>query len=45
VPVTGRRITTNGRRGAFSLRARRVRSVRIVAQDAAGNLSRTLRYP
>jgi hypothetical protein len=43
--VNGRRITTNVRRGTFSFRARRVRSVRIVAQDAAGNVSRTLRYP
>jgi hypothetical protein len=29
----------------FSFRALRVRSVRIVAQDAAGNVSRTLKYP
>ena len=28
-----------------SVTALRVRSVRIVAEDAAGNLSRTLRYP
>jgi hypothetical protein len=43
--LNGRRITTNVRSGMFSFRGRRVRSVRIVAQDAAGNVSRTLRYP
>jgi hypothetical protein len=43
--LNGRRITTNVRSGTFAFRARRVRSVRIVAQDAAGNVSRTLRYP
>jgi hypothetical protein len=46
------RLTLNGRTstrdvaaGPFSFRGGRVRTVRIVAQDAAGNLSRTLRYP
>jgi hypothetical protein len=47
------RLTLNGkvvtrtipRAGVFSYRAPRVRTVRIVAQDAAGNVSRTLRYP
>jgi hypothetical protein len=43
--VNGRRSTVFVRRGVFSLRARRVRGVRIYAQDAAGNVSRTLRYP
>jgi len=31
--------------GVFSFRSGRVRSVRISARDAAGNVSRTLRYP
>jgi N-acetylmuramoyl-L-alanine amidase len=47
------RLTLNGklvtrtitRAGVFSFRARRVRTARIVAQDAAGNVSRTLKYP
>lgn len=47
------RLTLNGklvtrtitRAGVFSFRAQRVRTVRIVAQDAAGNVSRTLKYP
>ena len=47
------RMTLNGklvtrtitRAGVFSFRAQRVRTVRIVAQDAAGNVSRTLKYP
>jgi hypothetical protein len=43
--VNGRRITTKVRAGTFSFRARGVRSVRIVAQDPAGNVSRTLKYP
>jgi hypothetical protein len=43
--VNGRRSTRIVRAGTFSFRAGRVRSVRIVAQDAAGNVSRTLRYP
>jgi hypothetical protein len=43
--VNGRRLTRVVRAGLFSFSAARVRSVRIVAQDAAGNVSRTLRYP
>jgi hypothetical protein len=43
--VNGRRITRTVRAGSFSYRSRRVRTVSIVAQDAAGNVSRTLRYP
>ncbi len=46
------RLTLNGklvsravRAGVFSFHAARVRSVRIVAQDAAGNVSRTLKFP
>jgi N-acetylmuramoyl-L-alanine amidase len=33
------------RAGVFSFRSSRVKSVRIVARDTAGNVSRTLRYP
>jgi hypothetical protein len=43
--LNGRLITRSVRAGVFSYRAPRVRSVRIVAQDAAGNVSRTLKYP
>jgi hypothetical protein len=44
--VNGKRVTRVVRTGVFSFRpGSRVRSVRIVAQDAAGNVSRTLRYP
>jgi N-acetylmuramoyl-L-alanine amidase-like protein len=44
--VNGRRIARTVRAGVFSLRVgSRVRTVRIAAEDAAGNLSRTLRYP
>jgi N-acetylmuramoyl-L-alanine amidase len=46
------RLTLNGRivirtvgAGVFSFRGGAVRSVRIVARDAAGNVSRMLRYP
>jgi len=42
--LNGKRITRTVRAGSFSFRASRVRSVRIVARDAAGNVSRTLRY-
>ena len=42
--VDGARVVRNVRAGAFSYRHGRVRSVRIVARDAAGNLSRTLKY-
>jgi len=43
--VNGQLVTRTVRAGVFSFRAPRVRSVRIVARDAAGNLSRTLRFP
>ena len=43
--LNGRVITRTVRAGVFSFRAPRVRSVRIVARDAAGNVSRTLRWP
>jgi uncharacterized protein with LGFP repeats len=42
--VNGARVVRNVRAGTFSYRHGRVRSVRIVARDAAGNISRTLRY-
>jgi hypothetical protein len=42
--VNGRRSTAFVRKGVFSLRALRVRSARVFAQDGAGNVSRTLRY-
>jgi hypothetical protein len=44
--VNGKRVTRTVRAGVFSFRpGSRVRTVRIVAQDAAGNVSRTLKYP
>ena len=43
--VNGKLVTRSVRAGVFSFRPPRVRTARIVAQDAAGNLSRTLRYP
>jgi hypothetical protein len=43
--LNGKLVTRSVRAGVFSYRAPRVRTVRIVAQDAAGNLSRTLKYP
>ena len=44
--VNGRRVTRAVRAGVFSFRpGSRVRTVRIAAQDAAGNVSRTLKYP
>jgi hypothetical protein len=43
--LNGRVVTRTVRAGVFSFRGGRVRSVRIVARDAAGNVSRTLRYP
>jgi hypothetical protein len=42
--VNGKRVVQKVRAGAFSFRHGKVRSVRIVAQDAAGNLSPTLRF-
>jgi hypothetical protein len=43
--VNGSRVVRSVRAGTFSYRHGRVRSVRIVARDAAGNLSRALTYP
>jgi hypothetical protein len=42
--VNGKRVVRKVRAGGFSFRHGRVRSVRISAQDAAGNVSPTLRY-
>jgi hypothetical protein len=42
--VNGLRVVRSVRAGAFSYRHGRVRSVRIIARDAAGNLSRTLKF-
>jgi hypothetical protein len=42
--VNGKRVVQKVRAGGFSFRHGRVRSVRIYAQDAAGNLSPTLRF-
>jgi hypothetical protein len=43
--VNGKRVVASVRAGAFSFRHGRVRAVRIAAQDVAGNLSPTLRFP
>jgi N-acetylmuramoyl-L-alanine amidase len=43
--LNGKVTTRSVRAGVFAFHALRVRSVRIVAEDAAGNLSRTLKYP
>jgi hypothetical protein len=43
--LNGKVTTRSVRAGAFSFRAARVRTLRISARDAAGNLSRTLTYP
>ena len=43
--VNGRRTRRVVRTGVFSFRPPRVRTVRIVARDAAGNVSRTLKFP
>jgi hypothetical protein len=43
--LNGKLVTRAVRAGVFSFHASRVRSVRVVAQDAAGNLSRTLKFP
>ena len=43
--VNGSRVVRTVRAGAFSYRHGRVRSVRIIARDSAGNLSRTLKFP
>jgi hypothetical protein len=42
--VNGNRIVRSVRAGTFSYGHGRVRTVRIVARDAAGNLSRTLTF-
>jgi hypothetical protein len=43
--LNGRLVVRTVRAGVFSFRSASVRSVRIVARDVAGNVSRTLRYP
>jgi hypothetical protein len=43
--LNGKLVTRAVRAGVFSFHATRVRSVRIVALDAAGNVSRTLKFP
>src|SRR6266542_1430678 len=43
--VNGKRVARTVRAGSFSFRHGRVRTVRAVARDTAGNLSRTLKYP
>ena len=43
--VNGARVTRSVRAGTFSFAHGRVRTVRILARDAAGNLSRTLKFP
>jgi hypothetical protein len=42
--VNGKRVTQKVRAGSLSFRHGHVRSVRIYAQDAAGNLSATLSF-
>ncbi|MDQ2968981.1 MAG: peptidoglycan recognition protein [Actinomycetota bacterium] len=42
--LNGKLVTRSVRAGVFSFRAQRIRTVRVVAQDAAGNVSRTLKY-
>ena len=43
--LNGRRVNKSVRAGVFAFRASGVRTVRISAQDAAGNVSRSLRFP
>ena len=43
--LNGRRVVQQVRAGSFTFRHGRVRTVRIFARDAAGNLSPTLRFP
>ena len=43
--LNGKRVVRSVRAGTFSYRHGSVRTVRIVARDAAGNLSRTLTFP
>jgi hypothetical protein len=42
--VNGKRVVRTVKAGVFSYRHGRVRTVRITAKDAAGNLSRTLKF-
>jgi N-acetylmuramoyl-L-alanine amidase-like protein len=43
--LNGKRVVRSVRAGTFSYRHGSVRAVRIIARDAAGNVSRTLKYP
>jgi hypothetical protein len=43
--LNGKLVSRTVRGGVFSFHVERVRSVRIVARDVAGNVSRTLKYP
>ncbi|MGZ8794587.1 MAG: hypothetical protein ACXW0F_08095, partial [Gaiellaceae bacterium] len=43
--LNGKLVTRTVRAGVFSFHASRVRSVRLVAQDAAGNVSRIVKFP
>jgi hypothetical protein len=43
--LNGKLVTRSVRAGVFSYSVPRLRTATIVAQDAAGNVSRTLRYP
>jgi N-acetylmuramoyl-L-alanine amidase len=43
--VNGKRMTRSVRAGTFSFRVATVRTVRVAATDAAGNVSATLKYP
>jgi N-acetylmuramoyl-L-alanine amidase-like protein len=43
--LNGKRVVRSVRAGTFSYRHGSVRSVRIIARDAAGNVSRTLKFP
>jgi hypothetical protein len=43
--LNGRPINKSVRAGVFAFRSTRVRTVRIYAQDTAGNVSRSLRFP
>ena len=43
--LNGKLVVRTVRAGVFSFHAPRVRSVRLVAQDAAGNVSQTLKFP
>jgi hypothetical protein len=43
--LNGKLVSRTVRAGVFTFRAQRVRTVRIVARDAAGNVSQALKYP